>query len=301
MIWHIPIWFDLWLIGLAGGLVTAAFFLGKWLGDKDRHLFKFAVYAGFPLVILGVLFLLADLGNALRFWHFVTVFKIISPMSLGTWFIITWSILAFVLIVFWWLGRSRKPVQSITRIFEYPLLMFSILIMTYGAVTSAVSSQPLWSSTFFFAPLLVISNISMALAVFILIGAGLHLGRLDRWGLASVRPFITPDVATKLVKINIYLILLQLVSLAAQITGTALSGLPRAFDQVHNLLFGWLAGYFWPGVIVISLGLPAFIYFLYRDKGFQDIRTKRYFIIASAGVIFGGFILRAVLIAAGQT
>lgn len=303
MTWGLPIWLDLWLIGMAGGLGATAFFTGLFTGDKEHKLFKFAVYAGFPMVILSVLFLILDLGNPLRFWHFITQFKIISPMSLGTWFIIAWCGLAILLIILWQFEKIRRRTFIISRRLVYIQAILAFLLMAYGAVTPAVSSRALWSASLFMPPLLIFSDITMGLAILIVIGAGVSLGkkpnRLDDWLLSPVRTILAADVTRSLVIVNICVIILTALALATQIIAVLFSGIPGAGAQITNLYAGRLAVIFWL-VVIIGIGLPLSLY-LFSVKNDQDkagIRTLN--IIASVCIIIGGFLLRQVVITAGQ-
>ncbi len=304
MTWGAPIWFDLWLIGMAGGLCATAFFLGLFTGDKEQKLFKFAIYTGLPMVILSVCFLIADLGNPLRFWHFITQFKITSPMSLGTWSIIIWCGLAVLSIFVWQLEKIRHRAYRINRWLPYVQTALAFLLMAYGAVTPAVSGRALWSVSFFFPPLLVFSDISMGLAILIIIGAGGRLGkkpnRFDSWLLDPARKILTTTMTQNLMVATTCVIILEAIMLAGQIIAVLFSGLPGAGVQVTSLYAGQLAAIFWPGVVIIALGLPLFLYFFSRKKDITNGRIRAFTIVASSCLIFGGFFLRQVLLTAGQ-
>ncbi len=304
MTWGVPIWFDLWLIGMAGGLGTTAFFLGLFTGDNDHKIYRFALYAGFPMVILSLLFLITDLGNPLRFWHFITQFKVTSPMSLGTWFIIAWCGLAVLLMFIWQLEKLHRRTSKINRWLVYVQTSLAFLLMAYGAVTPAVSSRALWSASFFMPPLLIFSDIAMGLAILIIIGAGGRRGnephKFDNGMLEPVRRILTANITQKLVGTNICVIILQVVALTAQIIAVLFSGIPGAMAQITNLYASRLAVIFWPGVIIIALGLPVTLYFLARKNDPTTRRPRMLTIIASGCIIIGGFILRQVIITAGQ-
>ena len=64
--WGTPLFFDLWAAGMAGGAFFAAFLLNLFGIDKQRRLLKVATYIGIPLVLLGVVLIIADLGEPLR-------------------------------------------------------------------------------------------------------------------------------------------------------------------------------------------------------------------------------------------
>ncbi|HUV95375.1 MAG TPA: NrfD/PsrC family molybdoenzyme membrane anchor subunit, partial [Anaerolineae bacterium] len=67
--WGTPLFFDLWVAGMAGGAYFAAFLTHLFGANEDQRLLKLATYVGVPMVLLGVLTLVVDLGEPFRFWH----------------------------------------------------------------------------------------------------------------------------------------------------------------------------------------------------------------------------------------
>ena len=85
MSWNIPLWFDIWLAGMAGGAYLVALLANLYSGGTQRNLLRLAVYTGVPLAIIGVLLLVIDLGTPIWFWHLFTSFLPVAVMSMGTW------------------------------------------------------------------------------------------------------------------------------------------------------------------------------------------------------------------------
>ena len=52
--WGTPLFFDLWVAGMAGGAYFVAFLVNLLIGDKEDRLLKLSTYIGVPLVLLGV-------------------------------------------------------------------------------------------------------------------------------------------------------------------------------------------------------------------------------------------------------
>ncbi len=157
MTWGLPIWIYLFVAGMAGGAYFVGFLAYRFTGNKQ--LFQLAVYLGFPLIAAGVILLILDLGSPLRFWHLLVQFRIGSPMSIGTWILIGWSVVAFAMMVVWVIegdvgrnpelypaGRGRR-VRLVSRALTWAGLILSVFVMSYTGVLLAVSSRPLWAAT----------------------------------------------------------------------------------------------------------------------------------------------------------
>ena len=67
MTWEWPIAIDLWAAGIGGGAYFAAFLMDRFTRGRHKLFMKIAMLIGVPLVLLGVLLLVADLGEQLRF------------------------------------------------------------------------------------------------------------------------------------------------------------------------------------------------------------------------------------------
>ena len=63
MVWEWPIWLYLFAAGVAGGGFFAAFLVNLFTGGKHKALLQIATWIGVPLVLMGVLLLVVDLGN----------------------------------------------------------------------------------------------------------------------------------------------------------------------------------------------------------------------------------------------
>ncbi len=95
--WYIPLY--LFLGGLAGGtalLGTLAEFLG---GPRHRSTVRHARYLALMLSLLCPFFLIMDLGRPERFHHMLRVFKVRSPLSVGTWILSSFGLVSGALAV----------------------------------------------------------------------------------------------------------------------------------------------------------------------------------------------------------
>ena len=88
MTWKWELVIYLWIAGIAGGAYFVAFLVNWLTGRKAEQLPKIATLIGVPLVGVGSLLLIVDLGEQLRAWHLFTRFKIGSPMNMGSWILL---------------------------------------------------------------------------------------------------------------------------------------------------------------------------------------------------------------------
>ena len=160
MAWSWAIYLYLWMAGMAGGAFFAAFLAERFAHMTSIRLRKLATCVGIPLAIVGVILLIVELGQPLRFWHLFTQFDVTSPMSMGTWILVVWLIIAVVMVFFWFVEArlSKKETSGSTGMLISGLswieLVFSVLLIAYTGVLLAVSNQSLWASTTLFLPFL---------------------------------------------------------------------------------------------------------------------------------------------------
>jgi len=141
-----------------------------------------------------------DLGRPLRFWHmlvdsrtFGLNFKYWSPMSVGAWVLIIFSLFALVsfLDALGSLRGSRASFLSgaLGRVFVIVGAVFGLFLAGYTGVLLSVSNQPIWSDTWALGGLFLASGLSVAAAALTLVARlGRHeesaeakLSRADRY------------------------------------------------------------------------------------------------------------------------
>src|ERR1051325_9580263 len=91
-----------------GWWIVLYFFTGAWLdlfGDRaDRAAMRIGHLVPLPLLLICAIFLIADLGQPLRFWHMifessnfpVPILKPYSPMSFGSVLLTVFGAVAFI-------------------------------------------------------------------------------------------------------------------------------------------------------------------------------------------------------------
>ena len=317
--WGTPLFFDLWAAGMAGGAYFAAFLLGLFGADKERRLLRLATYAGVPLVLIGVVLIIADLGEplrafnmylgsrpqawevipgsgaaALRVWPPHLTLSLVSPMSLGGWALVLFTVLGLLLIVLF-LADSAKPwelqgavgwgvdllraLKPVTMFLASIGFLLAVLVMAYTGVVLAASSMDLWSSTFLLPALFLGSAVCTGIALLILL----------------VRLAKTPggDRMVGLLRRSLkVLIVLELAILAAFIIWLAAAG------SASVLVSGPIGLIFWVGAVLLGLVVPLIMELGVIKRG-TDARGPL-FLVSPLLVLLGGLVLRAVVVVAGQ-
>lgn len=155
-VWKWPISVYLWMGGVAGGAAvvgTAARLLG---GPEQRGAVRHARWLALTLGILCPIPLIQDLGRPERFLNMLRVFKVSSPLNLGTWILtvfgLTSGVLAarqaaedsFIIAREGMLGRTLRAVP------DAPLtLAHGALGMALGGYTGVLltsSAVPIWAA-----------------------------------------------------------------------------------------------------------------------------------------------------------
>jgi formate-dependent nitrite reductase membrane component NrfD len=314
MAWAAPIWIYLWMAGMAGGAYLAAFLAERFTGIKDNKLLRLASYVGVPLAVIGVLLLVVDLGQPIRFWHLFTQFKLISPMSMGTWVLLVWVAIAIIMIILWWVEKrlTEEVARSLRRTIGYLAsinVIFSVLLIAYTGVLLAVSNQPLWASTVLLPSLFVVSAVSTGVALLVL--AAIASNAISKGSLVEVRMvlnqlFGTTDwtipnkMVERLAEADVVVIIIELAVLIGYAIWMAVSSMAGAGEALGLLTTGVLAAPFWAGIVLLALLIPLGLEIMNWGKAIASKGVLRALVISSTCVILGGLVLRAVITIGGQ-
>lgn len=274
ILWEWPIWVYLWAAGVAGGGYFAAFLVNLFTGYKHRIMLQIATWIGVPLVGLGTLLLIVDLGNQLWFWHLVVGFYPISPMSVGTWLLALWAICGVGLLVLW-LAESEvvgfvalRRLVPLTKILSWIAFVLSPLLIAYTGVLLSTTNIPLWA-TLVLPILFVISAVSTGLAATLLVSALMGKEIPHEFGRAGAI----------LAVLEVLALVVFLVAVPAGV-----------------LITGSLSIWFWVGVVLIGLLVPF-------GLELWSLRAKARGVLVLAStlcVLLGGLILRAAVVIGGQ-
>ena len=272
--------------GLAGGCYFLAGLIDLFGRPEDRPLARLGYYIAFPCVILSGLLLTLDLHRPLRFWHmliesntFRPMFKIWSPMSLGSWALLIFGI--FSLLSFLGaLTEDNRLDWHRARVFRPPGVPGSIIALVgglvaffvagYTGVLLAVTNRPIWSDTPLLGMLFIVSAASISAALMFLLA---HASRRTM-----------PDLAA-LHRMDAWVVALEFLVLIAVII--SLGPLFRAWLNAWGLLLFF-------GVIVVGMLIPLALY--WRRDWLGDLNATT----TAALILLGGFLLRLVIVFSAQ-
>jgi formate-dependent nitrite reductase membrane component NrfD len=301
--WNFIIAFYLFSAGVSAGALIAAL-AADFTGNKryDRIVRIGAFIAPFPLS-LGTFALIFDLERPLSFWRLFTRFEASSVMSIGSWILLLFSLISAV--IFYMHISDRYDILKIkpwltgrrlSRTIKVIGFAVAFATATYtGILLCVLAARPFWNT-----PLLPIvflfSAIIDGIAAIGLISYLLPAGQT------------APDeelVASKhfLAKLDMIFLVLLFISLSFLLMGFYQST-EHARNAVSVVMGGHFTVVFWIGVILIGMVFPL-IYGLIEmlpSKPGSEIAAQRPLValLVSASVLIGGFMLRYVVVYAGQ-
>ena len=314
MPWNIPLWFDIWLAGMAGGAYLVAFLADRYSGGAHKNLFRLAVYTGVPLAIIGVLLLVIDLGTPIWFWHLFTSFLPVAVMSMGTWILVAFLIVAFVMMIMWviegdatrsasaYSGNMSGIARRISGFLSWINVIFAVLLISYPGVLLASTSQPIWSNTLLMPALFVASAAGTGVALLMLMALLMNavnkssssmLNSTVKWLFGSTGWQISRETMGQLSKALLGMIIVEALVLVGYVIWLAVTG-TSGVEALSLLTTGTLAIPFWVVIVGIGLIIPLMLLLTKRAKATLFVTTS------ASCVLLGGLALRAIMIVGGQ-
>ncbi|MDA0305133.1 MAG: polysulfide reductase NrfD [Proteobacteria bacterium] len=317
LLWGMPVIGYLFLAGVGAGALTVSasvLLRGGGGGFAGQH-YSIARYGAFiaPLpLMIGCGLLIFELGSfdAGHWFKWINLYKTInlSPMSIGTW-LLTAFIGVSVLYAYTFLpktpglGDYRDGLRTLLAWLCVPL---GIATAVYtGVLLGAMPARPFWNSPIL-AMLFLVSSLSTGVAVILLFRA-LFPGKEEG---AEGKPMVGDYfkrrdqsayilTASDLLLVGFELLVIGLFIMYAHLTVGAVK---EAVSVI--LLGGNLAALFWFGVVAVGLVAPALIelyYVIPRLLGHQPFDVPMGVeIIVPIAILIGGFLLRYVVVIAGQ-
>ena len=196
--WWILLYF--FFAGIAGGSYVLGALLRLWVRPGDPAAARTAFTASLVALLFCPIFLTVDLGRPERFWHMLIdtgtgalAFKAWSPMSVGAYGLSLFGLFAFVSAVeslfpkfmTWWPAALNTVWMAVGAI-------FGLFVAGYTGVLLAVSNQPVWSDGWPLGGLFLVSGLSGAAALLVLLvrqtRSAAAVEEADRWfvGLEAV-------------------------------------------------------------------------------------------------------------------
>lgn len=286
-----------WYLFLAG-VGAGAYIVGiaaDFLGDRYRSLIKPGVYLGAPLVAIGSLLLLLDLGAPTRFWRGFARPQS-SMISIGIIIISVFIVLGAIhiaLLLFTRLKASQRFLRWLGGV--NALFAFGTAVYT-GLLLGVVKAVPFWNT-----PILPFLFLVSALSTGM--GAVLLTVGLRRWiAPASVEKEaeeVTESIHA-LSRIDVPFIVTELLVLFFLLLIMSASGTVAA-ESARFLVSGDYAVAFWLGLVVIGLLLPFILeaWTLTRGKELNLARLTDLGVVTGLSLLVGGVILRFAVLAAG--
>ena len=276
----------LFLGGVTAGIMIVSALLARHVApDRQSRAMRLMIFAAPIALSIGMFALFLDLENKLHVWRFYTAFRVTSPMSWGSWILLliypATMLLGLVRLTAEEIGRLPMVVRRITyatQAFLRPIETVNVLLgIALGAYTgillSTLGARELWSSALL-GPLFLVSGLSTGAA------------------LAMLLP-VTPEEHDIVRRWDLWAIALELVLLALFFVGL---GTSAAGSRAAAALFvgGPYTAAFWSIIVIAGLGVPATLELF-------ETRVRKSSLITPALLLAGGFALRWIFVAAGQS
>lgn len=286
---HAPEW--TWLIVVyffVGGIAGGSAFLGAMLdlfgAPQDRPLARLAYVVSLPLIAIGGPLLIWDLNRPERFWHMFIqsetgrpMFKYWSPISFGAWGVGVFGLFIFLAAVGTLAELGHLPASLrllregvVGKVVSALAGLFGLFVAGYTGILLAATNRPLWADTTLLGLLFLLSSISAAAAVLILLSW--------RWGhQGSVHWLAEMDVYSSLLElVTLIVLVISLGSVALEVWGN-----------------GW-GVLLLVGTVLLGILLPLALHFRPHLAGRMSLPS------AAALVLIGAFVLRAVVVLSSE-
>jgi formate-dependent nitrite reductase membrane component NrfD len=280
-----------------GGLAAGSYVIASIASLFGSHEDRVAARTGYYLSLLALLpcppLLIKDLGRPERFLNMLRMFKVKSPMSMGVWGLLIFSLFSGVTAMIqaardgilgrWWGARVVAALPQ--RLLALPGTGFGTFLGGYTGVLLAATSIPLWSRSKLLGAIFISSAMSTGSALISLVLRLTHSTRT------------TPaHTLHKLERLEWTALLVEMTGLLAFLRGSGRAARALVGDgpAEHGSTF-------WKVVFGGGLALPWLLQTLslLGRRGGRDNRGRG--ILISLLVLMGGYFLRRTIIEAGHT
>lgn len=300
--WNHIIVFYLFVAGLsAGGFMVSA--AAELMGDiKYRATARAAaIISPFP-IMAGVMCLVFDLERPLSFWRLFTTFQPRSVMSIGVW-LISGFLAVGILRALRYMDITNSDSAILRRVAAFSnkaMVTKGVLLLGIplaagtsiytGVLLCTLSARPFWNTPVL--PLLFFSSALMD---------GIAAARLARSALNPMDKITGPEriflLVAEMVSLFIFAFTVMLLILGLKASGDGA-------DALNLIMQGTLALPFWVGVVGCATVAPllygALELWQSRNKEYGDENPTFMYHLSSCLVLVGGYIVRYVVIYAGQ-
>ena len=285
--------------GLAGGAFVIATIASLWGGERSREITRIGYYLALLAIIPGPIILIADLGMPTRFLHMLMVakpdvtiglsaitigsfhLKPFSPMSVGVWGLMGFSLCAFLAALDVFLvDRGGRSMTALRRSAGVIGSLFGFFIAAYPGVLMGATARPLWIDARLLGALYLTIGMATGGAAIALILAA--TGARAREGMDNLKRTYT-------IALGLQLILLILFLLVVRSAG------PVAQEGLRVLVSGPYSLTFWVGAVGLGLIVPLIIELAGRRRVSIGVTA-----VSAILILIGGFLTKYVIMAAGQ-
>jgi len=288
-----------------GGIAGGAFVIATIANLLDRQRYRDVVRVGYYIALLAVLpgaiFLIVDLGLPTRFLHMIMVakpsteigmdaitvgpfhLKPLSPMNAGAWALLGFSFFAFLAALDVFRedrgGRSMGALRALAGIIGSG---FGFFLAAYPGVLLGATARPLFINAHWLGALfLAVGGSTGAAAIALVLSL---MGGEQR------------EALSRLMRFTAFALVVQAAALILFIVAVSSAGSAGLSKALAGLLSGPYSLTFWLGAVVVGLALPLVLQF----AGAIKRTTPGMAALVSLLVLVGGFIVKYVIIAAGQ-
>ncbi len=176
-IWRWEIIWYFFFGGLAAGCYVIASIAALFGSKEDRAVARTGYYLSLLALLPCPPLLIKDLGRPERFLNMLRIFKVKSPMSMGVWGLMSFSLFSGVtavnqaardgLLGKWWGAKLLAAIPQ--RLLAMPGAVFGVFLGGYTGVLLAATSVPLWSRSKLLGAIFVSSAISTSSALISLV------------------------------------------------------------------------------------------------------------------------------------
>jgi formate-dependent nitrite reductase membrane component NrfD len=281
---HWPFLIDVYFF--LGGLAGGAFVIATVAQLINSRLYRDVVRAGYYVALLALIpcpiLLIVDLGVPARFLNMMKTFNTTSPMSMGSWALTVFGICAGLAALFTLIEDVRhRDLSGPKRIVGIIGGIAGFFVAAYPGVLLGATARPLWINGHALGALFLAVGASTAAAAIALILAVAGRARGD--GARAVR------------LMTVFTLVIQAVAVVAFIVAVRNAGSPASDRALAMLMSGSFQLMFWVGAIVVGIVVPLLL-------GLADIKRPSFALSALTAVmvLVGGFIVKYVIMAAGQ-
>ncbi|HXG15183.1 MAG TPA: NrfD/PsrC family molybdoenzyme membrane anchor subunit [Calidithermus sp.] len=282
---HWPFLIDVYFF--LGGLAGGAFVLATIAHLANPRRYADVVRVGYYLALAALIpcpiILIVDLGVPSRFLNMILNFNVLSPMSMGAWALLAFSACAGLAALLQFLEDTgkRRDLGGPKLVVGVVGAFFGFFLAAYPGVLLGATARPLWIHGHALGALFLAVGASTGAAAIALIVAALRSGARDVLGRVSTALVVA--------------LVVQLVSLIVFVVSVQASGSPASLQALGLVLSGPYSLLFWLGAVLVGSIVPLLIGLVVMKR--QSVGLAA---LASVLVLVGGFLVKTVIMAAGQ-